>query len=436
MIDILISRNANGTIGLATTSGTVLLDSSLRELEYSAPGTVTAEVLFNPIQIWRIDNLSGQRVGTARDFDHQISSGKLRGLLDLRDDELRDLSLTLGELSATVIDQINAIHNAHTSVPPPNQLTGRSTVIGVSGLQDFFTGITTFAVVDANNQLVNRVTIDFGVTTTFTDILTAVNAGLGADGTLTLVNGVMEFTATDPTHGVVLADDPASPSSRGGQSFSQYFAMNNLLQAAVPTNYNTGYGATAGHNIVAGGLVTFGITGSDGKVLTQYTLDPAVAGPSYLSLLNDLNTPGALGNFVTFSMDALGAIVVTPNAGSEGIRLTVISDTTDTLGSGISFTALFGIGDRYLVDASKNVKIRDSISQQPANMAMASFDLTAAIGTIALSEGDQSGATTLFVEPIFRLLSTMLKRSWRGLKGVLEAYALLYRWLLGPKPEV
>lgn len=40
---------------------------------------------------------------------------------------------------------------------------------------------------------------------------------------------------------------------------------------------------------------------------------------------------------------------------------------------------------------------------------------------------------TLLVEPVFRLLNSALRLSWRGFKGVLEGYALLYRWLLGPK---
>lgn len=38
--------------------------------------------------------------------------------------------------------------------------------------------------------------------------------------------------------------------------------------------------------------------------------------------------------------------------------------------------------------------------------------------------------TTLLVEPLFRLLSAILKLSWKNIKGVFEGYALLYRWLL------
>lgn len=394
LIDIRIARNSDGTIGLSTTSGSVLLDSAVRELDYSTPSIVTSETQFKSIQIWRIDPRSGERIGISRDFDLKISSGTLRGLLNLRDTDLRDMSLTLGELSATMVNQINAIHNAYTSVPPPNQLVGEQLPI-TPGQFHFFSGTTTFAIVDENNNLVDSYTINFDtdlVVLRFNDLDAAATAALGGAGTLDFADGVMTFTATNPLHGVVIADDPNSPTARGGQGFSDFFGMNDLLSAAVSTSYNTGLPVTAQH-VVGAGTITFAVTSDSGKKLAEYTLDPIAAGIDYVAILADLNAATALGNYLNFDMDANGAMVITTQPGAEGARLTVLDDTTDVAGTGISFSQQFGIGDRYLVDPSKNVQVVNRIFQQPTQMALATFDLTAAIGETVVSKGDQSGAS-------------------------------------------
>lgn len=395
IIDIRISRNGDGSIGVTTGSGTVLLDSSLRELEYNAPGVVTSGTPFNPIQIWRIDNLSGQRVGVPRDIDHEISNGKLRGLLNLRDNDLRDMSLTLGELSATLIDQINAIHNAHSSVPAPNQLVGREMALP-GGQFPFFDGIVNFAIVDSNNQVVQKIAIDFDqpappAPVSLDDIAVDVTAGLAGVGTLSYAGNVMTFTATNPTHGVVIIDDPVTPSERGSRGFSHFFGMNDLLAAAVPASFDTGLTAGASH-LVAAGLTTFEVRDAAGKILTEYTLDPTAVGGLFNDLWNDLNAPTALGNFFNFAFDANGALEITPQPGNAGIRFSVVNDTTNVGGTGKSLSFLFGIGDRFAADTANNMKVVDRIAAEPIQLALATFDLTAAIGTLALSAGDQSGA--------------------------------------------
>lgn len=394
LIDIRISRNDDGRVFVTTGSGTVLLDSVRRELEYNPPGIVTSQTRFGPIEIFRVDPLSGQRIGTPRDLDPDLRSGTIRGLLDLRDGDLRDLSLTIGELARSFIDQVNGVHNSFTAVPPPNQMIGRQTAW--PGIQStVFTGTTTFAVVDSNNQLVQKVTVDFtsGAFANFNGLVSTINAGLGGIGTLSLVAGVMSFVAADSTHGVIIADDPNDPTSRGGRSFSHFFGMNDLLEAAVETNFATGQSQGASHSLAAGGATTYEVRDSTGRILTQYTAP--VVGTTIGDMFADLNAITALGGFMQFTVDAVGQIVITPQPGFEDARLTVISDTTNVAGTGVTFTQEFGIGDRYHVDAAKDMRVLDTILKQPQNMALALFDLTAAIGAVAMSNGDQSGALAL-----------------------------------------
>lgn len=306
------------------------------------------------------------------------------------------MSLTLGALSAKFIDQVNAVHNNFAAVPPPNQMVSRQTQIDQT-LPHNFTGVVNFAIVDANNQLVQKATIDFdaGGFASMAAVTAAVNASLGAAGALTMGGGVLSFSATNSAHGVVIADDTVNPSQRGGQGFSQFFGLNDLLEASVRGNYDTGLTGGFIHDTIPGGLTTFEARDVNGRVLKQYVLDPTAAGATYDDILAGLNATGALGSYFTFSLDANGAMDIAVNPGAGDVRLAVTADTTSMSGTAISFSALFGIGDKYRVNPSKEMKVLDSISQQPARMAMASFDLTAAVGMVALSQGDQTGALAL-----------------------------------------
>lgn len=392
LIDIRITSSDAGIVSVTTGSGTVLLDSTLRDLEYTASGIVTAESRLTPIQIFKLDPLSGERVGVSRDFDQDVSGGTLRGLLDMRDVDLRDLSLTLGEFAGKFVDNINTIHNAFSAVPAPNTMIGKQTAI--PGFQsDSFTGEVDFVVVDADGAVVQKVSANFAALGTFFDLITAVNVGMAGAGTLLIVNGVMSFSATDPSHGVVLADNPANPSSRGGQTFSKFFGMNDLLRASVDSNHNTGVSVGASHGMTAGEQVTFEIKAENGEILKQYTY--TVGGVSVGDILTNINDPTALGNFVTFSINPLGGMDIVEKPGFEGANLSIVTDTTNVFGTGVTFTQQFGIGDRYLVDRSKEVKILSNIQDQPLLLALATFDRTALVGEIALKKGDQSGAIAL-----------------------------------------
>ena len=124
ILDVQVNLQPDGSVHVLTETGVVLVDSAVRELEYTAPGTVTAETQFNQIKIHTLDAITGERLSAFQNLDPNLRGGRLRGLIDLRDGQLRDLSLSLGELSANVIDQLNAAHNANASVPPPNSLVG------------------------------------------------------------------------------------------------------------------------------------------------------------------------------------------------------------------------------------------------------------------------------------------------------------------------
>lgn len=392
IIDIRVNRNSDGSIRINTSNGVTLLDNTLYELQYTAPGTVLAETNFSQITIHKIDPITGAVEAFGQPLDPVIQSGSLRGLLDMRDETLPDIATALGELSARVIDQLNAVHNANTAVPAPNVLTGRN--VGILATDKHgFTGDATFVVLAADGSVVNSVAIDFdalGAAATVNDVITAVNAGLGADGTLALVGGVMTLTATDAANGIAIVQDATDPSSRAGRGFAHFFGLNDLMSAQVPTHFDSGFSTTDAHGFTPGGTINIELRGPGGVIEGSYTL--TIAGATFDDLLNDLNQPANLGTLATFSLDANGALVMTPKTGFGNIEIAVVSDNTSRGATGISLSNLFGMGASYRMNAAKGVKLTDLVAQNIGRLSLARVDLGVVPGTPAINVGDAKGA--------------------------------------------
>lgn len=388
-VDVKVLDHSDGSVTVSTSTGVTLVDLSARQLEYLAPGVVTADTRFQPITIQRLDG-DGVPVGSKQDFDGNVKSGNLHGLLSMRDGDLRDLSLALGEFSSTFSSEVNKIHNSFSSFPPPNSLTGEQTVVN-AGHATGFTGKVTFAVTDANGVVIDETLVDFDGANpaSYTALVAQVNAGLGGTGTLALTNGVMSFTATNASHGVLMKDDDVAPSARGGKGFSHFFGMNNLMESKVSGDYKTGLTGTEAHNISSGSS-TFEVRDSSGTLLRTYTMP--ITGTTFNDQITAMSAASALGDFYNISLDTDGQLIFDEKAGFNGLQLSVPSDSTVINSSPLNFSGLFGIGDRFLVEPSRNMQVKESILLNPERMALSSYDLTAGVGASALSKGDQRGA--------------------------------------------
>lgn len=398
LIDIRVNRSNEGAVTVTTQSGFPLVDSSLAQLNYNAPGVVSSDTVFPSVTINRVDDQTLSAISSPVDLSSHIRSGRLAGLLELRDKQLVDLSLTIGEFAARLADELNANQNAFVSVPPPNTLTGEPTLVDGAHATNF-TGVVTFAVVDDQNVTQSSVQVDFDSAppADFDALVAQVNTALGGDATLALNNGVFSFTATDSSHGVVVYDDETNPSQRAGRGFSHFFGLNNLIEADDPGIYETGIAGTEAHNITAGETITIQVVGSDGAEVDTVTV--TVSGSPSTSfndlISNDLNNVAGLGAYVTFSLDGNGELSFTENTGFSNLSLRVISDSTQISNTGLSFTRAFGIGDTFRADAAKNIKVKDDIASDPARLALSVFDVTATSPRAALTSGDQRGAIAL-----------------------------------------
>ncbi|GAB4138617.1 MAG: flagellar hook-associated protein FlgK [Sphingomonadales bacterium] len=394
LIDINPIELPDGSMTVTTSTGLTLLDTTVRELAFTSPGTAAASTNFPPITITTIDPRTGAALGDTQAIEASVRSGRLRGLLELRDQELPALAENLGELARMFTDMANAVHNANVAVPPPNSLEGRNTgFLGSDRLG--FTGASDFAVVNAQGQVVAKTSIDFsalGAGATVNDLITAVNSGLGANGSLSLTNGVLRFTGA-PGTGVVIADDPANPSDRAGRGFSHFFGMNDLMESQVPSHFQTGLAGTDAHGFGAGETVNIELRDSSNRIFASYSL--TIAGTSFNDLIADLNAPGALGNFGSFALDGDGQLSFTPAPGLSSLSPRILSDSTNRGATGVTFSDLFGLKHGSLANAARDLRIKPAVEDNPQRLALAKFDTTAAVGTVALGAGDNRGAMAL-----------------------------------------
>ncbi|WP_231621670.1 flagellar hook-associated protein FlgK [Sphingomonas sp. 37zxx] len=391
MIGITVREQANGRVSIDTASGVPLLDNRLRQLSMPASVGGDGQTTYPVITVRFADGSTGVGTATGDTIESAAVGGKLGGLLDLRDRVLPRFNEQLGVLFTGVAQSMNAVSNAGTTVPAPNQLQGRpGALTGADRLG--FTGSAVFAVTKANGELVASTTVDFtalGATATVDDAVAAINAGLGGNATATFTDGVLSIKATASGDGVVVAQPPTNPSDRGGSGFSQYFGLNDLIRSAGSPLVPSGFVPSDAHGFAAGQATDIVLRDASGRALTRYTMTGS-GGPSFADLITELNA-SPLGGFGSFAMDTKGRVQFQANPNVEGAVLSVASDSTDRLGTGQGFASIV-----QLTGASSGVAsagVRQDILLDSKKLGLARLETGVPVGGKALGVGDNRGAT-------------------------------------------
>ena len=401
IVGIRTQTQPDGSINVTTDDGTSLVGTTYGQLSYS--GGSAASGTYPPIMLTNIDPSTGKTVGNAQAFDSHIGSGQIRGLLDMRDKDLADASEQLGELARSTAAAYNAQHNANTAFPPPTTLNGRDTGLLSSDALNF-TGKTTIAVTDSSGNLVSRVDVDFDAGTMSVDggaatsfgatvggFTAALNGALGSNGTASFTNGQLSISASGG-NGVAIADDATTPASRGGSGFSQFFGLNDLFRTATPSILSTGLSAADAGGFAAGGEIDLALKGPDGSVIKQGSVT-VTSSMTIGDVISALNTQ--MGGTVSFALNADGSLSETP--ANPANDLTVTSDSTARGGTGMSFSALFGLGDQQAANFATGFTVNPSIANSPQTLAFAqlNIDSTTVAGDSVVGHGDSSGALAL-----------------------------------------
>lgn len=394
LMDIRVTVRPVGGVSIRTGNGSLLAGEGAATLSYNRAGTVMGETAFNEVWIT-------EPGGIKRPLLDSVTSGEIKGLVELRDIEAPAAAARLAELVTHVADELNRAHNANSSVPAPASLTGRNVGQSLESAIAGFSGRTTIAITNSAGVIQTRADIVFsgatmtvnGVAADPTTFLATLNAQLGGAATASFANGQLSIAATGG-NGVAIADDPTAPSNKAGRGFSHYFGLNDLISSDRPALYDMGLTAASPHGFTAGETMTFRFTGATGAKLRD--IEVAVpAGGTVGDLLTALNDPATgVGRFGSFSLAADGSLSFTA-IGSPPPTMSVLGDSTTQVSSGISVTELFGIGAGVRSSRADGFSLRTDIRQSPSKLALAQLNLSAAVGTSALSTGDGRGALAL-----------------------------------------
>ncbi len=394
LMDIRVSVRPVGGVSIRTGSGTLLAGEGAATLGYTRAGTITGETAFN--EIW-VTEPGGQK----RSLLDSVTSGEIKGLVELRDVEAPAAAERLAELVAHVADELNRAHNANSSVPATTSLQGRNVGQTFDSAIAGFSGQTTVAVTNAGGVIQARADIVFsgatmtvnGAAATPATFLGVLNAQLAGAATASFANGRLSIAATG-ANGVAIADDPVSPADKAGRGFSHYFGLNDLISTDRLSFYDQGLTAASAHGFTAGETLTFRFTGETGSRLRD--LQVAIpAGGTVGDLVAALNDPATgIGRFGSFSLAGDGSLSFT-GYGNPAPSVTVLEDRTTQIPSGVSVTELFGIGGGVRASRADGFVLRADIRQSPSRLALARLNLSATPGTPSLSTGDGRGALTL-----------------------------------------
>jgi len=390
LTNIQVSERATGGVTVRSSEGFLLAGDGASKLTYNRTDATRGYVSIQ----------SSDGAGRARAIE--ISSGQLRGLMELRDTKLPGLADQLGEFVARTTEEINRAHNAASTVPAPASLTGRNTGLDDPTVFDHFTGKTTIAIADSAGVVTQQVEVDFDTgamtatgaspsTTPFTaaNFLTSLNTALGPSGSATFTNGTLKIAATS---GGVAIDEGTS--DKAGRAFSHFFGLNDVIRSTGMSTYETGLTGTDPHGFIPGETITFRLAQGDGKPLRDITVTVPAAGTmnSFITALND-NTTG-VGLYGQFSLDAKGTVTF---AGASPINatLSVVRDGTHRGASSPSMSVLFGIGTIERTRRANNFLVDSAVSNNPAKLAFAKLDLTVGAGQPAIRPGDGRGALAI-----------------------------------------
>ena len=402
-VDIRTETKADGRLVIRTGDGVALVETGVTQLEYTPTGSGAYGVSYGQILV------QPPYGAEAKALTGHVASGKLFGLLDLRDRVLPEIADELAELTSGAADALNLAHNNASSYPAPQTLSGRNTGLVATDLHNF-TGATTLAVTSSTGTLVKRVDIDFdagtlsvdggaavALGTTVGSLTTAINAALGGDGTAAFANGALTLAASTAGNGLASLQDATNPSDRAGRGFSHFFGLNDLVSSTRPGFFETGLSGADTHQFATGTSLTFQITTPDGRPSGTVNI-PMVTGETVADAITALNNAATgLGRYATFSLDSDGKLSSVPKTGYADFDLTLTGDDTSRAGSGVSFGQMFGVGLSATAGRSEIFSVSSAIRSDSSKLALGQLNIdgTTAAGDLVLTSGDSRGGQLL-----------------------------------------
>jgi flagellar hook-associated protein 1 FlgK len=281
-MDISYFTRPSGEMVIFSGSGRTLVDHSAATFSYTPAATLSAAATYPGGGIDGI-KLDGTDVTT------EFRSGQIKGLIDMRDTDLPNMTDQLDQLATVLRDQINAIHNDGTALPPPGTLTGTRTFSAPATDTVDLSGTVRIAVLNADGTAAGTpIDLNFadlatvvGGTPTVQDVVDAINGVHaaatppipGLTGATASVNadGALVITANTTGQGIAI-NEGTSAEATTGFGFSHFFGLNDFFVGStvggLARNITVRSDIAADAQLVARGQLNEGTLAADDTALT------------------------------------------------------------------------------------------------------------------------------------------------------------------------
>jgi flagellar hook-associated protein 1 len=381
-IDIQQFTRSNGEIVVMTNLGRTLADRVATPLSHIPVSSV------DPLTTLASGGIDGIDLGGV-DITSEIGSGRIAGLVAMRDEFLPNLHSQMRELVTQLHDEINAIHNQGSTYPGSTNVTGTREFQAAD--PPGWTGVLRVGVTDTTGTIVEFLNIDLTL---------PANATVG--GLVTTINGMANLNASQNAAGQVVI----TPTGTNRVSF------NEMTSAVTVGNNTMGASDFLGLNDFFSSVNEYDDYSSSGQ--SSRTTALGIAGT-----LTFTGSFGATG--VAYAVgDSLDAVAANINANgaltAAGIAATVVTDGSsfrlrinDTNGQNMFLTDsanLLSTLNIKVHDAGivSQIAVRSDIISDPSLVSRGTLNAgVLVVGDIGLTNGDKTA-----VQNIANLFNTKL----------------------------
>lgn len=417
LVDIRYFKNANGSITVFTSDGTTLVDSAAVPISHVALTQVGPETNYAG------GDFNGIFAGV-RDITSAVRTGKLKALIEMRDNTLPDMQAQLDELARALKEQVNQVHNRGTSYPSiVNNITGTRAFTTPAEQAVSFTGAEPVIMLYgpdgaeiASGRLLDAAGINFTNGDTLDQMAASIETWLQAQDPL-LVNADVSFDASGRLNinlgtdviGIAFRDEESAikgsdqkdvtaaidldgdgTMDREYKGFSNFLGLNDYFTTATnmsqwdsafkPANYTVGIPAATTLQISDSTSMA-----SATNVIASITVNP---GDTLEAIRDRINADPALQGRISADVipEGSGKRLRIQHETGEHLIVTEVGGTTGITALGLNWTS---------AGVSQNLAVSQTLVDDSSRISRGEIKLDTLTGNYLLASGDNTVAAQL-----------------------------------------
>ena len=355
------------------------------------------------VLVMRIVSKNGGGIGgiyvDGEDITNNIKDGELKGLIDIRDNQLTSLQTQLNELAATMKDAINQVHNRGTSYPnAPSELTGSRTFIDPANQNiQISNGDVRLTIFDSEGKQVATTTLLAGLGFpdgggSVSDMVGLVNdwltspdganlpqayAEINDDGKLVINTGDSNYsfsimdeassTAGSDQQDVTIKFDVNGDGAydRTMEGFSYFFGMNDFFQTTKNEHIYDSKVLNKNANLGVQEKITINFATGNNPSLGSINIYP---NESLQDIVNKINNDPKLNSQIKASLVPNGNGYVLQINNTSGEQLEISEAINQTTGRTTGFLERIGMHPSNS-DAAGSLSVREDLLTNPSGIS-------------------------------------------------------------------